>query len=241
MNNSIKISTIDEFYRKRTIELHKFFFEQSKEKILSNFENIEEDAEAFQTKWIAQNDSCYSPEQDPAAFFEKTQEEAVEFYLKLKELRNNTYLSSLSALYFDWDKTVRNTLIQILKDEGLLPLETQSFILSKGFVDIMNLFIGLGWDIKSENCYVILKKYSTVVNVYRHGYGRSFKRLKQEYPEFIRRDFEECDIDFAMCTELILSDANLQEFSDAVISFWSKMPEFFLIKEENEKNLPDWF
>ena len=241
MTEAIQILTINEFGRTRTKELHKFFFEQSKMKLLSQFENMEEDARKYQEQWLKEKDSFYSAGHDPADLFEKAQDEAIDFYMKLKELRNNTYLSTLSALYFDWDKTVRNTLIQDLERAIQLPRKTQIAIWEKGFDEIMNLFIGLGWNIKSENCYPELKKYSTVVNVFKHGYGGSFKKLKNDYPEFIWSDFKLFDIDFAKYSDLLLSDENLQEFSDTVISFWTAMPESFLITEESESNLPDWF
>lgn len=178
MTVSIQIPTFDEFGRKRTIELHKFFFEQFQVKLLSQFHNIEEDAENYQKQWVEENGRFYSGD-DPGDFFEKAQDETIDFYLKLIEVRNNIYLSTLSALYFDWDKTVRNTLIQILERENQLSKNTQIAIWEKRFDEIMKLFVGLGWNIKLENCYPNLKKYSTVVNVYKHGYGNSFKKLKK--------------------------------------------------------------
>lgn len=243
----IEIITIDEYSRDLIIKTHNFYFEQSKIRLLSQFKDIEEDAEKYKEDRLEELQQFFNPDiHHPEDFYERSLEDSIDFYLKLHELKNNTYLNTASALYFNWDKTVRSILIDDLKKSILLPFNAEKSIWKANFHQLMDLFIALGWNIDRENFYMTFQKYSTVVNVCKHGDGQAFIKLKNEYPEYIKKPFENQDLsdaqtEFAKYTDLFLSDEHLKEFSDAVLSFWETMPKSFFVMEENEYQLPNWF
>lgn len=83
-----------------------------------------------------------------------------------------------------------------------------------------------------------------VVNVYKHGDGKSFQDLKKQHPEYINNIFKAMDreldgMGFTDFTDLTVTNAQIEGFSDAIISFWRDVPDN--IYEDSDADLPKWF
>ncbi|WP_227063438.1 hypothetical protein [Acinetobacter pittii] len=228
--------------RNYLIKNHKFYLEQGVSKLMSQFENIEEEADKFANDWLENNEYPFDPDyDDPADIYEKANDIGLEYGLNLYELQDHTRLSILSGLYHKWEKDLRVWLTR----ESRFWKCRESFKLElwkPGNSRIFSFFKGLGWDIKQEDFYQDLEAIRLIVNVYKHGNGNSFNDLKKEYPKYIR-DFDPNSPtssipDYYDHEDLIISDRDLIELASAIEKFWNKLPSTFDFN--NFKNVPQW-
>jgi len=79
----------------------------------------------------------------------------------------------------------------------------------------------------------ILKKYAILTNAIKHGYGSSFDTLQRSYKEFFYPhheytktfDVEGEEYIDECAKEPLVTEANVNELSDAVIGFWYNVPD----------------
>jgi hypothetical protein len=76
-----------------------------------------------------------------------------------------------------------------------------------------------------------------VVNVYKHGKGRSLSDLANLHPEYVKNPYAEGRHKFAFAENLLkyewltVSADQFDEFATALRSFWQEFPErLFLVK-----------
>ena len=82
-----------------------------------------------------------------------------------------------------------------------------------------------------------------VVNVHKHGEGRSLDELRQRFPEYLDDPFRGAgggfsDVKYRDHTHLKVSEIQLQAFADAIEAFWEAVPENFY--QSDVTDLPDW-
>jgi hypothetical protein len=115
-------------------------------------------------------------------------------------------------------------------------------IWSASFEDIEEFLDSLGLA-KKDSTY--LKKLSAcryVVNVYKHGDGKSLEKLKEKHPEFLRALFPGADLTDAVWldhTHLAVSNDQLDEFSSSIVEFWQSLPGS--IYGNAGETTPKWF
>jgi hypothetical protein len=83
-----------------------------------------------------------------------------------------------------------------------------------------------------------------VVNVYKHGEGKSLDELRNSFPEYLDDPFNGSGGAFSNTkyrdhTHLKVSDNQFQAFSDAILAFWRDVPEKVL--DSQMTDVPDWF
>jgi len=83
-----------------------------------------------------------------------------------------------------------------------------------------------------------------VVNVYKHGDGRSLNELRSVCPEYLDDPFgglsgEFSDPKYKDHTHLKVNDEQFQAFSDAILAFWRDVPNNVFERQIN--NVPQWF
>lgn len=227
-------------HRQYLIEGHKFYVEQAQKRLLSQFENIEEEANQFSKEWLENAGQSFDPDRhDPSAFHEQSVEEGIAFYQLLDDMRRRTRLSIIAGLYHEWEKQLRSWIVKEVRHWAGGNVVKQA-LLRASFADIADLFGGLGWSIKTRDYYESLARCGLVVNVYKHGDGESFEKIRASYPEFISHfEGDPSGVRYSDYSDLEVTEKHFREFSDAVISFWEDVPEF--ISGEGEANVPNWF
>jgi MmeI, target recognition domain len=115
---------------------------------------------------------------------------------------------------------------------------------SADFGQIAELLESLGWKISSTDYFGQLDACRLVVNVYKHGKGKSLDDLKQKYPDYLEDPFSGSggafsDVEHRDHTHLKVTKDQFQAFSDAIVAFWQAVPEN--IFESQVKDVPDWF
>ncbi len=228
-------------FRKQLIASHQFYVEQAEKRLLSQFQNIEEEADKYADEWLEKAGQYFDPDRhDPGDFYEQANDESIEFYQMLEDMLNRTRLSVTAGIFHEWDKQLRSWMVNEI-NHWHRGHEVTRAVWKANFGDIIDLLDAVGWPVKSKNYYTSLDRCRLVVNAYKHGNGGAFESVKSQHPEFIKSFGDTSSIYFehADHTDLIVRDAHIAEFSNAIIEFWKDVPEY--IYEKESLNVPDWF
>lgn len=231
-------------FRQSLIAGHLFYVEQARKRLLSQFDDIDAEADRAAADWLQNNSHRFDPDRhDPGDFEERAYEEAIEFHGLMTDLRVQTQLSVVAGMFHEWEKQLRNWLVREIQHWHRGDKVKQA-VWKTNLGNIFNLLEGLGWNVRSTTYFPILDACRLVVNVYKHGEGDSLVELKQKYPEYLDDPLRHVgelslDADHLDHTHLKVTDAQIQAFSDAIVSFWSGVPENIFYEEKN--TIPDWF
>jgi hypothetical protein len=233
-----------EGFRQCLISSHLFYVEQAQERLLSQFENIDAEADKAADNWLEKNSGRFDPDRDdPGDFYEAANDSAIEFYGLLSDMRDQTILSIVAWVFHEWDKQLRDWLVREIQHwhKGDSPAQK---VWSTDSGQIMEFLECLGWKISSTHFFDQLDACRLVVNVYKHGNGKSLEDLKQKYPCYLKDPFSGAggslsEVQYRDHTHLRVTKEQLQAFSSAIVEFWRAVPEN--IFESQVKGVPDWF
>lgn len=231
-------------FRQSLIDSHLFYVEQARKRLLSQFNDIEREADRAAEEWLEQHSHRFDPDRhDPGAFCEAANDAGIEFYQLLSDMRDRTRLSVVAGIFHEWDKQLRDWLVREVRHWHRGDAVV-SKIWTVDFGKIADLLECLGWNIRGEEYFNKLDACRLVVNVYKHGEGKSLDDLKQNYPEYLDDPSSAIGIeisgkDWLNYTHLAVSEEQLQVFSDAIVSFWRDVPENIFASQVT--SVPDWF
>lgn len=236
-----KLFMMWEPFRESLIDGHNFYIAQAFSRLLSQFENIETEAGKATEEWLDQRIAYFDPDRhDPSDFYDAANDVGIEFYQLLSDMRDRTQLSVVAGMYHEWDKQFRKWLIDEMRHwHRGEHVTTKMWSVDAG--KIFDLLASFEWDIRSKEYFQKLDACRLVVNVFKHGDGRSFSDLKSNYPEYLNNSLVGfCDdMDWLDHTNLKVNDAQIQEFSEAIIAFWRDVPGEIL--SSSAASIPDWF
>jgi len=227
-------------FREQLIANHQFYVAEAKKRLLAQFdeETMKADADRYAEEWLA--GIPFDPDRDdPAGAYEQAWEENISFYQSLAELRDNTRLSIIAGMYHEWEKQLRDWLGREMGHHGLGE-HTHTAIWRVVIGDIFDFLEFWQWPIRDRLFYTDLNICHLIVNVYKHGNGNSFKELKDKAPELVGANeglpgFFLSALDY---TNLEIGDAQLDRFSNAIISFWRDVPENVFFSQLSGE--PNW-
>jgi hypothetical protein len=230
-------------YRRSLIAGHLFYVEQAKKRLLSQFEDIEAEAEKTAEDWLKRNEHRFDPDRhDSSDFYEAANEVGIEFYGLLSDMREQTRLSVVAGMFHEWDKKVRDWLVREIQHwhHGN---DVVRVVWEADFKQLADLFESIGWPVRSTDYFRSLDACRLVVNVYKHGEGTSLDDLKKRFPEYLDDPFHDqggvfSDLRYRDHTHLKVSVEQFQAFSDAIVAFWKAVPG--RISKSNVKEVRDW-
>jgi len=230
-------------WRERLIHELDFYMEQAEKRILSQFNNINDEAEAYANDKYTELAETSRPEMyDMGDLAEAAWEEGIEYYEMLDDLRNRTFLSVAAGMYHEWDKQLREWLHRELAHSSNMD-HLGPKIWSVNIDEIFRLFGLWGWDAPSEEYFQKIDACRLIVNVYKHGPGASLENLKESYSHYLRIGLPDANEDawlkFADHSHLSVTREHLLEFHAAFRAFWLSVPEN--IWWSDELQIPDWF
>jgi len=222
--------------RQEYIAKHEFYVEQARKRLLAQFEDISGEADKFAEEWLSKAGRLFDPElYDTASFYERAHDKSINFYEMLNDMHNQTRLSVIAGMYHQWDKQLRDWLSTELRsvNQAFGDGELKAAIWRENISQIFTLLECCDWKVRAQPYYVQLDICSLVVNVYKHGIGNSFDELKKNHREFLKEIFSDTLSTDARDryldhTHLRVTDEHLSLFSDAIIAFWSDVPEEIL-------------
>jgi hypothetical protein len=224
-------------YREALLTEHRFYAEQAKKRLLSQFDDIEAEAQAATDAHVDKLSRMLDPERhDLSDVYEEAGDKGIELYQLLADMQDATQLSVIAGMYHQWDKKLRDW-IRLEVHHWHSGQYVREQIWKADGQTLLDFLEAFDFDIRSLDCYKSLIAMRLVVNVYKHGSGPSFDELKKDFPEYIANPFGDGEdtawfrepLDY---TNLQVSDAHIDQFSEAIVDFWTCLPEkLFLPKQ----------
>ena len=214
-------------FRESLINGHLFYVDQAKCRLLTQFNNLNEDAEKFAEKWLEEHAHLFNPDRhSPGDFEERAYDESIAFYQMLSDMRNRTLLSIIAGIFQEWDKQLRDWLEKEVSHWHTGDAVKKA-IWKVNFEEIINLVDMAIVKTKIQDYYQSLDKCRLLVNAYKHGEGDSFQKLKSNYPEFFRSlDVGGFVVEFSSSEDIAVTDGHIDEFSNAIVQFWKSIPQY---------------
>lgn len=215
--------------RRILLDAHQFYVDQFKTRLLSQFDDIEGQADRFaEGAYERISSSPGHGDIDISEAAEWAYEEAASHYLALTELRKQVLLSGLAGMYHQFDKQLR----EFIEREMLHYVDhgwTDTHVWKPAGDKVLEILEEFGWLVKSHPFYPLLDALQLVVNVYKHGKGRSLNELSDRYARFVVDPVKAAGygewrtiLDHEWLT---VTDDQFDEFAAAISDFWSAMPE----------------
>ncbi|WP_374309183.1 hypothetical protein [Methylocella sp.] len=230
-------------FRQSLIKGHLFYVEQARKRLLSQFDDISADADRAAEEWLEQNSHRFDPDRhDPGEFDEAAYDHSIEFYGLLSDMHEQTRLSVVAGMFHEWDKQLRDWLVREIghwHHGGIAASKVWSADLGQ-IADLLECF---GWNVRNSSYFRALDECRLVVNVYKHGDGKSLDELRDKFPKYLDDPFKGTgafsDTKYRDHTHLRVSDDQFQAFSDAILAFWRDVPEN--VFDSQMTDVPDWF
>ena len=236
--------------RKTLISEHCFYVSEGRKRLTDQFSDpkkLEHEADEFSKAWLEKAGQHFDPDrQDEGSFYEQAHDEGIQHFQALDELGNSARLALISGMYHLWEKSLRewltsNDCVGSFQCGDHLP----EAIWKSNFVQALEIFDCVNLLQKGCNIRETLNVCRMVVNTYKRGAGPREKKLKVKRPELFDQYGWRSRIkvsnftDLADYTDLYVADSNIDEFSDAIESFWRAIPEH--ITESEFQPIPKWF
>ena len=231
-------------FRQNLIAEHRFYVEQARKRLLSQFENMEAEADKAAEEHLEKMSIHFNPDKhDPSDFYEAAHEKGIEFYQLLSDMNETTRLSVIAGIFHQWDKKLRDWIVREMRHWHQGEHAIQS-IWKADVTAILDFLVAFGFNVKALSCYERLDAMRLVVNVFKHGNGRSLDELKESFSEFIADPFgDEGDHQFFLHylehADMKVSDVQLDQFSEAILDFWKAVPKEIYLS--GEIDAPKWF
>ena len=234
---------MDKLFRQFLIKRNLFYVEEAQRRLLSQFDNIGNDADRAANEWQGQNGQHFNPDpRDPATFYEDANEVGDEFYMLLSGMREQIRLSVVAGIFHERDKQLRDWLTREIRQWHSGDNATLK-VWSAKFCEIVDLLESFGWNVHSADYFRTLDACRLVVNAYKHGEGSALDELRNTFPEYFDHPLRGIggvfsDTKHCKHEHLRVTDPQLQAFSDAIVAFWRDAPEIIL--DSQTTNIPKW-
>lgn len=158
-------------------------------------------------------------------------------------MREQTRLSVVAGMFHEWDKQLRDWLVREIQHWHRGDNTTLK-VWSADFGQIVDFLESFGWNLRTADYFRTLDACRLVVNVYKHGEGKSLDDLRNSFPEYLDDPFKDfggtlSNTRYRDHTHLKVSDDQFQAFSDAILAFWRDVPEN--VADSQLTEVPDWF
>ncbi|MBL0923222.1 MAG: hypothetical protein IBJ12_01995 [Sphingomonadaceae bacterium] len=217
-----------EYSRNVIVERHMFFVREAKNRLLNQFDDIEGEADRYQDEaWqSAMSAPYYGDEPDIGSIAQAVTDDAAGHYMLLDDMRKQVRLSTVAAMFHQWDKELRDYLENELRhyfNGGWI----KKHIWNGKTIDLFDLFEQFGWTVRSQPFYPLIDACNLIVNVYKHGKGAALTRLHNDYPHYLSKLGMKSWTakHFLDHKWLEITDADFDNFAQAFEAFWRAMPE----------------
>lgn len=217
--------------RDMIIGRHEFYVQQVKQRVLSQFQDIEGEANRHaESEYQRLGSMPGSEHSDMSQIAEVAGDRAQERYGLLADLKKQQLLGALAGMYHQWDKDLRDFLEREFQTY-YQSSDVEKVVWKSNVSNLLGLLCDQGWDCRGAGFFPLIDACRLVVNVYKHGKGASLKDLDARYPEYLNRPLSGLLAEetlFAHMTDhewLEVSEEQFDVFADAFRSFWKEFPE----------------
>lgn len=225
--------------RNYIISSHEFYVSQAEKRILSQFNNLDDEIEQIADEIYEKSGEFFNPDyDDPADFAEAAYERAQDHLIMLYEMRSQILLGLIAGMFHQFDKTLREWLERESKFWAGDLVKEKYWSLDIG--KLYQLFENFGWSVTQEPWFKSLDACRLIVNVYKHGKGKALLELRKNHPEYFY-GFDDKQVSHGEWFDhnsIIVGDDQFKEMSESIISFWKEIPERILNTEQ--VTAPQW-
>lgn len=210
------------------IEKHDFFVSESKKRVIGQFADIEGEADKYADEWLESSHQFFDPENDdPGSFYERANEKAMEHYFLLSDMKKHAILAMTASIFHHWDKSFRAWLVKELRFNT--DKKTANQIWDAPLPAIAAFFKYHGWDMANEPAMQKIMVLKDVVDAYKHGEGRAFKRLEKQHPEYLDDFINEMSARHERMLKpsyenLCVREPQFDDFARCIRDFWQVIP-----------------
>lgn len=218
-----------------------FYLSQADKRVLTQFGDLEEEAEQFARDEFARIGQSAGPDTDPADYADTAWNRGINHFQMLSDLHNQLLLSVAGGLYHQWEKQLHEWVVAELNH--VFPRQKLGPAVWKARIDdLLSLLTSLGWDSSALPLFNVIDECRLVVNVHKHGLGSSFDELMERYPSHLgvtSKAIASRSLDFYDHTHLKITRDDLGRFYEALKDFWQAVPE--RIYWNDSATVPRWF
>lgn len=99
-------------FRQMMVARHTFYVDQARKRLLSQFDDMEVEADKAAEEWLTGNQHRFDPDRDdPADYYERAHDESIQFYTMLSDMREQVQLGLVAGMYHEWDKQMREWIV----------------------------------------------------------------------------------------------------------------------------------
>lgn len=213
----------------RTIvqEPHDFYVKEAKQRLLSQFSDIDDEADRKADQYLEKAGKNFDPDRDdPADAYENAYQEGISHMIALQDMQKTVILALTAGMYHQFDKALREKAIREFS-HWLDSEVIASMLWDTGFPRLIELLEWVGMGIREKAFYAKLDACRLVVNVYKHGDGNAHRELSSKYPEYYHQfNFGQ---NFSLSPDyehLEITETQFTEFADAITAFWDNIPQY---------------
>ncbi|MDW3205558.1 MAG: hypothetical protein R8L07_08420 [Alphaproteobacteria bacterium] len=215
--------------RELLLARHDFYMEQTKARVLGNFNNMEEEANRFSEEVYERIGSMPSyGDGDMSVAAEAAFEHGADFYMMLSDLKTQTTLGALASLFHQWDKDFRDFMERQLA-HSFDRAEVERNCWQPNIGKLFDVLEEWGWPLRQAPWFPLVSACRLIVNVHKHGKGRSLDELAQDYPQYFKGPFDNLGAGSWLKApdheNLSVSEAEFDQIADALRQFWADFPE----------------
>lgn len=220
------------------IEPHEFYVSEARRRLLSQFEDLDQEAKKREERFLETSAEHFNPDyDDPMAAYEQAYQEGISYVWSIVEMQNSVLLAVTAGMYHQFDKKLREKAIRELShwcDREIIAL----MIWDLNFNSLLNLLEWIGLKISGTEYGEKIKTCNLVVNVYKHGDGGSHQTLSSTHPEYYPHPpaFHGRHLSPAH-DDLQITEEQFVEFADAITAFWKAIPEYCHYSELKDEPL----
>lgn len=168
---------------------------------------------------------------DPGEVIEMLIEEANEFYAYEVLMEHNFHLSFLANMYQIFEQQLRSFIYAELnhKLSSVKTVKLEKF--GTNMKEIKEVYLLLGYDLEKNSYWETIYVLADITNAFKHGDGRSAKRLFNKHPEMFKLDSSNMEriMDRELTTnfEVVfeIDKIHFDTYANALMGFWTEFPE----------------
>ncbi len=210
-------------------EAHDFYVAQINDRVVVQFQDMEGDADRYaQAEYERLGSRPSWGDDDMGSVAEHAHDNAVEYYRLLGDLKQSVILGALAGLYYQWEKQIRD-FIQMELRHTMNMIDAEKFAWSRDIARIFDFLQEVGWDVRAEPFFSLVDACRLVVNVYKHGKGKSLNELDLKYPMYLRDPLAGL-IELERSSEvhhewLSVSEEQFAKMAGGLRAFWEQFSE----------------
>lgn len=221
------------------LEPHEFYVSEARRRLLSQFEDLDKEAEKREEQFLESSAEHFNPDyDDPMAAYEQAYQEGVSYVWSLMEMQNTVLLAVTAGMYHQFDKRLREHTIKELShwcERDIIPPMIWGFT----FNQLMKFLEWIGLRVNGTEYGEKIKACNLVVNVYKHGDGESHQTLSLAHPEYYPHPTGLRGIqNVPNHDDLQITEEQFVEFADAITAFWKAVPEYCYSSDLTDE--PEW-